>query len=89
MKRSTYQKFMKAGISTALVASVFVATPFSEVSANKDPKKDDGKGAKPTPKVDKTSLLNTINSVSNLKKGDYTVDSWNMLQDSSDKPTFE
>ena len=80
MKRSTYQKFMKAGISTVLVASVFVATPISEVSANKDPKKDNGKGPTPTPKVDKTSLLNTINSVSKLKKGDYTVDSWNNLQ---------
>ena len=80
MKRSTYQKFMQAGISTALVASVFVATPISEVSANKDPKKDEGKGQKPTPEVDKTSLVNAINSVSNLKKGDYTVDSWNKLQ---------
>ena len=45
-----------------------------------DHKKGHGKYKKPTPKVDKTILQTSINNLKNLKKSDYTVDSWNKLQ---------
>lgn len=84
MKKGAYQKFFKAGIATALVASAVVVVPANEANAQKesgkDNKKDRGKGKKPTPIVDKTKLQTTINNVSNLKKANYTDDSWNKLQ---------
>ena len=88
MKRDAYQKLFKAGIATALVASAVVVTPTSEVHAQKesgknhgkDHGKNQGKGKKQTPKVDKSKLQTAISYVSKLKKADYTVDSWNKLQ---------
>ncbi len=88
MKKDAYQKFFKAGIATALIASAVVVAPPIEANANKDSGKDhkknngkdQGKGKKPSPKVDKTNLQTAINNGIKLKKVDYTVDSWNRFQ---------
>jgi 5'-nucleotidase / UDP-sugar diphosphatase len=96
MERNTYQKFFKAGIATTLVASAIVVVPTSEVHAQKDSGKDQHKqdqkkdnknnknghkkDKKPEPKVDKTTLQTSINNLKNLNKSNYTVESWNKLQ---------
>ena len=88
MKSDVYKKFFKAGIVTTLVASAVVVAPTSEVNAQKESGKEDNKnngknnekGKNQTPIVDKTKLQTTITNVSNVKKEDYTVDSWNKFQ---------
>ncbi|MEK4228386.1 5'-nucleotidase C-terminal domain-containing protein [Solibacillus sp. FSL H8-0538] len=111
MNRKTYIKFVKAGLTTALVTSAVVAVAPNTSEANgkkesekehgkdqdkdygkghgKDHDKDHGKGhdkdhdkdhEKPTPIVDKAKLQTAINNVVSLKKEDYTIDSWNKLQ---------
>ena len=96
MNRNAYQTLFKAGIATALIASAVVVAPPSEVNAHnesgknqgkgKDQGKDNGKGKNQgkgkhqAPKVDKSKLQTAINNVSKLNKADYTVNSWNKLQ---------
>lgn len=87
MKRETYDKLFKAGIATALVTSsvVAVAPGISEANGKNEPGKEKGKEPdkgknKPTPVVDKSQLETAIQNVSSLQKENYTVGSWNKLQ---------